>query len=211
MSDIDEILVSNGELVPNIFLIEWNNDIDSSKNYPTESLINLENGKSIRIKTIVTKELDWVYEALSIDSPIEKVNPKLLRALMSRTYELIRTDIPRRTVEIDYSSLKSALDDKSEIGKIYGITNLINPSVFNINYPYSLTDIGKLIGYSNWHGANKLLDEIKEKHGVCIKEKDNKYHLAVLNGDKVITRKYSAEMISLLKKVKNGEDYSLSL
>lgn len=211
LSDIDEILVTKGELVPNIFLVEWRETIDESKNYPTESLIRLDNGKSLRIKTIITQNLDWIYKSLSTDCPIEKVNPKLLRALLSRTYELVRTDVPRRTVEIDYSELKSALEDKREIGKIYGITTLTNPSAFNIGYPYSLTDVGKEIGYGNWHGANKLLDYIKDTDKICIKESDNRYHIAVKNGNLVVARKYSPEVISLLKKVKNNEEYTVEL
>ncbi|TDX51520.1 SIR2 family NAD-dependent protein deacylase [Orenia marismortui] len=211
LSDIDEILVTEGELVPNIFLVEYRKNIDENANYPSERLINLENGKSLRIKTIVAKDFDWIYETMATDCPIEKVNPKLLRALLSRTYELIRTDVPRRTVEIDYAELRSALHDKSEIGKIYGITTLTNPSAFNLSYPYSLTDVGKAIGYNNWHSANDLIEEIKRKDGVCIKESDNKYHIAIMNGDTLVARKYSEEMVSLLKKVKNNEPYNVEL
>lgn len=211
LSDIDEILVTEGELVPNIFLVEYRKDIDENANYPSERLINLENGKSLRIKTIVAKEFDWIYQTLATDCPIEKVNPKLLRALLSRTYELIRTDVPRRTVEIDYAELRSAIDDKSEIGKIYGITTLTNPSAFNLSYPYSLTDVGKTIGYTNWHSANNLLEKIKEKDGICIKESDNKYHIAIMNGETLVARKYSEEMVTLLKKIKNNEPYTVEL
>lgn len=211
LSDIDEILSSNGELVPNIFLVDYKKEINEDRSYPNESLIHLENGKSLRIRTIIASEFDWIYKALSLDTPIEKVNPKLLRALLSRTYELVRTDVPRRSVEIDYAGLKSALSDRSEVGKIYGITTLTNPSAFNLSYPYSLTDVGKAIGYDNWHSANWLLDVIKKNDGVCIKESDNRYHIAIMNGDTIVARKYSEEIIELLKKVKSGEPYSVEV
>lgn len=211
LSDIDEILVSQGDLVENIFIIDWQADAEELTDLSYESLVNLDNGKSIRINKIIANDFSWIYDALAIDTPLEKVNPKLLRALLSRTYELVRTDIPRRSIEIDYKTLKSALKSKSEVGKIFGITNLVNPSAFSINYPYSLTEVARMIGYNSWHGANRLLDTIKDKKGVCIKESDNKYHIAIKNGEYIAARKYSDELVQLLKTVESGNDYQIDL
>lgn len=211
LSDIDEILVSEGELVPNIFLVQWQENIDEIENFQTESLVDLGNGKSIRIKTITTTDMSWIYDSLAVNGPIENVNPKLLRALLARTYDLVRTDVPRRTVEINYAELKSAIDDKSEISKIYGITSLTNPSAFNIEYLYTLTDVGKELGFNTWHKADQLISRIKKETGICIKESDNKYHIAIMNNTIILARKYSKEMISLLKKVMNGEKYEIDI
>lgn len=212
LSDIDEILATKEELVSNIYIVEWLETIDSSKNYSSESLIQLENGNSLRVKKIVTSDLDWIFDTLSIQSPIEKVNPKLLRALLSRTYELIRRDVPKRTVEINYDELKSALENKNEIAKIYGITTLVNPKAINIEFPYSLTEVGQALGYPGWHDANKLLEQIKQKTGQCIKDSDNRYHIGIPGtSGQIIARKYSQELINLLRKVADDQDYDLNL
>ncbi len=182
LSDIDELLTNeDNELVPNIYFIEWNNELEDTNLYAREKTILLDNGNNIRIKNIVADSYDWVYEAFSVDDALERVNPKLLRALLARTYELVRSDVPRKTVEINYSSLDSALKENEGLAKIYGITTTNNPKAFNINYPLTLGEVGKRLGYNSWHPANVLISKVYRDKGVNIKESDNKYHVGIKN------------------------------
>lgn len=211
LSDIDEILSSNNQLVPNIYIVNWSENIDGNQQYPVEKIINLENDKSIRINGIVANDYKWIYEAFTNDEAIERVNPKLLRALLSRTYNLVRADIPKRRIEIDYVTLERALDDDSEINKIYGITSVSNPEAFNFAYPYRLTQVAEKLGFKSWHSAHELIEKIKNEKGFDIKSTDNKYHIAIKTCEKGFSRKYSDECIELLRKVMNDEKYIDSL
>ncbi len=211
LSDIDEILRSNDDLVPNVFMVEWRNDIKDDEFLSLETLIKLENNSSIRVNNITTNSFDWVYEALTNENAIENVNPKLLRALLARTYKLVRTDVPKKTIEIDYETLKSALGGDGDINKIFGITTLTNPSALNINFPYILTEVAHELGYSYWSHANDLIMKIQDEKKINIKDSDNKYHICVPTGSSSTSRKYSMECIELLRKVKNGQDYDIHL
>lgn len=211
LSDIDEIITTDNQLVPNIYIVDYQEEIVEDRSYQAEKLIALENDKSIRVNSIAANKYSWIYGAFTNENAIERVNPKLLRALLSRTYDLVRTDIPRKTIEIDYNLLESALEDDRDINKIYGITNVSDPSVFNITYPYTLTDVAKRLGYTYWSYANDLINKVKQAKGVCIKESDNRYHISIKTGGTSKTRKYSKECIELLKKVRDNEDYILEL
>lgn len=207
LSDIDEILATNNQLVPNIYIVDWRENIDKDQQYPVEKIINLENDKSIRINAVEANDYEWIYKAFTNDEAIERVNPKLLRALLSRTYNMVRTDIPKRRVEIDYETLEQALEDDNEIGKIFGITNVSNPAAFNIAYPHTLSQVAVKLGYTNWFHANKLINDVETHKGFNIKASDNKYHISVKTGMISCSRKYSNECIELLGKVMNGEEY----
>jgi hypothetical protein len=211
LSDIDELLTDEANaLIPNLYFLQWNEKIEDTNLYSRERPIILDNGKSIRVKNIEANSFKWVFEAFSISNAIEKVNPKLLRALLARTYELVRTDVPRRTVDIDYRSLSAALHEES-IAKIFGITSTINPKAFNINYPYTLSEVGKQLGYKGWQNANELIERIHSEKAVDLKLSDNRYHVAIRTSLKSVSRKYSQDFILLLEKVKNNEEYKLDL
>lgn len=211
LSDIDEILSTNNELVPNIYIVNWKEGINGAEHFPSETLIKLESERSIRIKSLTAENFEWIYESLINENAIENVNPKLLRALLSRTYKLVRTDIPKRVIEIDYETLESALEGNEDIGKIFGVTTLSNPGAFNVSYPYTLTDVAIKLGYDNWFYANKLLKQIEDTHGASIKCSDNRYHIAIKTGANSVSRKYSQDFVELLEKQKNGEPIEVHL
>jgi hypothetical protein len=112
-------------------------------------------------------------------------------------------------VEVDYDTLEHAVSSEQELAKLYGITTLDDPSAVNAMYPFSLTHVGQQLGYTNWHQANQLIDQIKSQDGVNIKAADNRYHIAILAGNTMQAHKYSQAAVDLLKKVRDGEDYEL--
>ena len=95
MSDIDEILAGRGELVNNIFFVEWKPGCETMSSLQRERVLVIEGGNSIRVKNIVADSYKWVYDAFASRPELTKVDPKILRALMSRSYELVRCDIPQ--------------------------------------------------------------------------------------------------------------------
>lgn len=209
LSDIDEILVSNSQLVPNIFLLNWEESINEEKFYNLEELLNLEDSKKIRIKSIVTDKYNWVFEALINEDAVSNINPKLLRALLARTYELVRTDIPRKKVEINYELLESALSDDSNLNKIYGITTLTDPSALNAGFPYTISQVAEATGCCGWGEVQNCIEKIAKEKQIKIKDNDNKYHIAVKTGKKSITHKYSNEFVKIVEKIIKEEKYDL--
>lgn len=210
LSDISEIICSEGELIPNIYILEYSPDVSSS-DYPVrEKVIIGEDGRNIRVKAVVAKSFQWVYQALSSGKEMEKINPKLLRSLLARTFDLVRKDIPRKTIEVDFETLEHAANSQEGLAKIYGITTADDPSKFNMHFPYTLTQVGNELGFSSWHNANKLLEIVTRETGINLKASDNKYHLKVKLGQSS-THKYSRAAVELLQRVQSGEDFSVHL
>ena len=209
LSDIDEILSNEGELIPNIYFLAYNKNL-SGNSRPQKEKIFVVNGKEIRVKYIEAKNYDWVFEAFSANKAVDNVHPKLLRALLARTYKLVRSDIPRRSVDVDFEVIEKVISEDKELPRLYGVALLDDPSHINIQYPYTLTQVGELLGYPSWHGADKLINQIKLEKGINIKASDNKYHVTIKIG-KSEMNKYSQEAVRLLLKVKNSNEYNVEI
>lgn len=212
LSDIDEILAPEGELIPNIYLVVFDENYSDSKTYPVESLIPINANKSVRIKVIHANNFEWIYKAISENTTSISVNPKLLRALLDRTYKLVSSDIPKRDLPFNFELLLTNIsNDDEELPKLFGLTTLNDGQAFNASYKYLLTAVAKQLGFSTWHGAHNLLAQITEETGCDIKATENKYHSEVMTSSESGTHKYSDACIELLRKVKNGEEYTLGI
>lgn len=211
LSDIDEILSANNELIPNIYLVEWKSGAELTGKHPLERLIPIDNDRSVRVKSITANCFKWVFDALGSNDALGSINPKLLRSVLARTYNLVRHDIPTKTIEVDFQTLEHAVSSNTEFAKLYGITNLDNPSALNAAYPYSLTNVAMELGYSYWHFANEIIKQLAEENGENIKSSDNKYHIAIKAGSKIQTHKYSQACVDLLKQVRDGNPYQFQL
>lgn len=211
LRDIDEILACPGSLVSNIFYLIYDEKLSESSNPPSDMLLDLGDGSSMRVNAIHANDFSWVYKAFEANSSLENVNPKLLRALMARTYDLVRHDIPRMGMQVDFATLEQAVASDGSLPKLLGITGLNDPDMFNATYPYTLTAVAQKLGYSTWHRADQLNDIIKNEKKVNIKSSDNQYHIKVKSGDKSQFNKYSEAFVDLLRKVQNGLPYDISL
>ena len=211
LSDIDELLSENGDVIPNIYILEWTSKQNESEYPRRERLIQVSANKSIRIKSIVANDFSWVFSAFGANRALDNINPKLLRALLARTYDLVRTDIPRNPVQVDYRVLSSISESEGELAKLYGIATSSDGMAFNASYPFTLTTLGQSLGFKGWHDANKLLEVVKNITNVDIKTFDNKYHYAIMNGDEIQSHRYSNYLRELLEKVRDGEEFELGI
>jgi hypothetical protein len=211
LSDIDEILAEPDGLVSNLIFVTYRRDAESAVSLPVEKMIELHDGRSIRVRNIDSADYEWIFRALGTGAPIEKVDPKILRALLARNYNLVRHDIPRKTVQINFSTLEHAVNTDGQFAHLLGISTLDNPTVFNAVYPFTLTGVARELGFTHWSHANKLLKQIEDERGVDIKSFDNKYHISVKVGasDKSIAQKYSQACVDLLVAVCAGKPYSV--
>lgn len=208
LADIDEILSPDGALIPNMYFLEWDPKFDPKSSYSREKLVQVGEHRAVRVKSIHASDFEWVYKAFAPNAPLLKVNTKLLRALLARMYDLIRVDIPRQAVQVDYSVLQNALSSPEDALKLLGIASLDKPGAINANYPYTLTEVATKLGYRRWHSAQDLIDRIRKETGKDIKASDNAYHSRLPMG-KAVYRKYSDKAIGLLLLAKKGEKYEL--
>ncbi len=213
LSDIDEIISPNNELIPNIYIVLYEKleDLKASGEYQRETLIAINNNKSIRLKVIYANDFKWIFESLSQCSPDMAVSPKLIRALLARTYKLVNTDLPRHELPFNFETLQNITLNDDSLPKLYGISELNSGQALNANFNYRLTEVAEELGLTTWHRADDLLNKILEETKNNIKATDNKYHIAIKTGAKSVAHKYSQSLIALLTKVKNGEEYILEL
>lgn len=211
LSDIDEILSPEDELVDNIYFLDWQEDISSINVFEREKRIPTIKDNSIRVNYIQSQSFDWIFNSFSQGGNIDGVDLKLLRTVMANTYDIIKTKAPREEIEINYQSLERAANSGESFGTLFGVSTLDEPEDINILYRYRLSDVAEELGYDTWHYANQHIEEIENERGVNIKQSDNQYHMDIAFNRDQPEHRYSDAAIELLKKVKQGEDYELDI
>lgn len=207
IDDVGEVLGSDDQLIPNLFHVTWKEKPDYEGGVADEKLIAGGQGK-YRVRSIETDEFSWIFQALSQERELSGLNTKLLRALLSRTYNLIRTDIPRKKFEVNYETLEHVVSDQEKLPSLIGISKAENS---NMTHPYVLSQVGQKLGYAGWHGAEKLIKRIANETGIDIKKTDNQYHVKIKTGVKSGARKWSHAAVDILRKVRDGEKYDVSI
>lgn len=200
LADIDEALALPGTLIPNIYIVEYDRDAATRNDLPFERLIRIGETRSVRVKSIIADDLKWVYSAFRSPETLGGLTPKLMRAILARSYELVRTDIPRKTLKVNFEFLERKLDNETEFSELFGITTLSGPSALSAKYPHTITDMGRKLGGSHWHLAHKAIQKITEATGFDMKTTDNKYHQKLRLG-KTEFGKYSDDAFDLIRKV----------
>lgn len=199
------------DVVPNIYILQWDETINEFSNPAREYVISVASDVNIRIKSISASSFEWVFKSFGQAGNLEKINTKLLRALMARSVELIRSDIPKRHVEIDFEQLSRAVESGENFAKLFGVTSLADPSKVNIDYKYAATGVGLQLGYKTWHEVRKIIGRIKEEKGFDITATDNKYHIGMKLGHKSqqLSHRYTDAAVALFRKVMQGEQYEI--
>jgi hypothetical protein len=213
LSDIDEIISNDGASIDNIYMLEYDTTL-TEKSYPTiEKIIPTDEHKNITIKSIKTREFDWVFEAFINSSLLSPINPKLLRALLARSYELVRCDVPRGRIEINYDTLQRVVDSDEELPTLLGMARIDDVSKFGMQYPFLISDIASKLEYKHWNPVKSLISKIKQNNGIDIQANDNKYHCQVKTGKAESSKvhKYSQNAIDLLQKVKDKLPYEVDI
>lgn len=208
LQDIGKIVADETGLIANVIQVVYLPDQNVGVSQ-SEFAIPM-GGKQYRIRVLNVSSLVEVFTALTARHELKNVNPALVRALAARVMKLTRSDIPNGNIEVNYQTLEEVANSDDALPSMLGITPADD---INKSHPFLLSIVGEKLGYPGWNGANKLLEKIKSEDGVDIKATDNKYHCAVKVGkkDSSVSRKYSPSLVSLLEKVKSGEEYVLDL
>ena len=210
LSDIDEALPVSGDVIPNVYILDWNPDLDIAKTPPREKIIATEEGRSIRVKLIESSDFTWVFEAFAANPALNNVNPKTLRALLARSYHLVRHDIPSMTVKADFQMLEEGVKSPDSFGKLFGIANISDYSAAAAQHPLTATQITKMLGGNGSYLAVKALKIIKEEKQVDVKASDNRYHRAE-KVNKSTFHKYSKDIVPILKAALEAQPYEIDL
>lgn len=208
LSDIDEALPQAGSLVKNVYVLEWKPALSPDYDAPKEKLIGIEEARSVRLKSIETDKFDWVFDALASPNSLNPVSPKVLRTILARSFDLVRRDIPRNKVEVDFKMLESAVENSSKFAALFGITNVDDPNALAAKYPHTITALAKMLKLKGWNDVHKLMQEIHKNNGVNLHESNNRYHVATKHGKSVL-HKYSDDAFHLFKKVIEKKDYKV--
>jgi hypothetical protein len=198
-------------LIPNIYILEWDPALTAASYPARDKVLSVGDDVNIRIKSISASSFEWVFKAFGTQGDLEKVNTKLLRSLMARAVELVRSDIPKKHVEIDFKTLEHAVNTGENFAKLFGVTTLSDPSQVNLNYKYTLTQVANELGYDYWSPANDLISRVKADTGFDLKASDNVYHIKMRTGkaEGSVTNKYSEACVDLLRLVRDNKKYTL--
>lgn len=209
--DVDRMVRADFQLVPNIYILEWNPKLTATSYPARDKVISVAPNVNIRIKSISASSFEWVFKAFGQAGNLEKINTKLLRALMARSVELVRTDIPKKHAEINFEQLEHAVASGESFAKLFGVTSLADPSKVNLDYKYVLTGVAQKLGFATWHKADELITILRDETGFDMKASDNKYHIKLKMGHKSTNwmHKYTDAAVDLLRQVLNNEVYEV--
>lgn len=212
LSDVDRMVrASEYDLVPNIYILERNDSIDETSYPPRDKVLAVSTDRNIRIKSISASSFEWVFKAFGQAGNLEKVDTKLLRALMARAVDLVRSDIPKKHIEIDFQMLEHAVENGETFAKLFGVTSVGDPTKINLTHKYVITEVVKILSLKNVYQANQLIKQIESEKGINIKSFDNKYHVALKFGVAATStsHKYSDAFVDMARKVINKEPYKI--
>lgn len=201
LEEIDHMLPDGEALIENIYILEWKNGIDV-KDYPArEKVIDIGNGKTIRVKSILADSFEWVFSAFRNENALEKVNMKLLRSVSHRVFDLVRKGAAQNNGQINFQMLSHALENPQEFATVYGMAALNNPALLNVMWPDLPAAAAKKIDPAwNWQAFYKLMDELRAATNFDMRGSDNKFHVYIPP-----IRRYSQDGIDLLIKFRAGE------
>jgi len=211
LHDVHRMVGGGFGLVPNIYILEWDPTLTDASYPARDRVLSVGEDTNIRIKNITASSFEWVFRAFGAQGNLEKVNTKLLRSLMARAVDLIRSDIPKKHVEIDFKTLEHAVNSGEDFAKLFGVTSIADPAQVNLNYKYTLTQVANELGYDYWNPANDLIARLKDETGFDLKAADNTYHIKMRTGkaEGSVTNKYSEACVDLLRAVKDSKPYRL--
>lgn len=212
LSDIDEALPEKGGVIPNVYILEWDSSLTETSSPPYDKLIQTEEDRTIRVKLIKARDFGWVFDAFAANPVLNNVSPKVLRSLLARSYDLVRSDIPRMTVEANFQVLTERVANSESFADLFGIAKISDYSAAAAHHKYTATQLAKKLRgpTATWHIANHLIEVLEAQTGKNIKASDNVYHRSEWM-NKTEYHKYSEEAYDLLKAVDDNAQYELKL
>lgn len=207
---VNQMLPENEDIADNIYFLEFDEDIEDRDQVPHRKQIQIAEGDNISINRIVAKDFSWVFKAFSqsdgLNIPIGS-----LRRILASTFEVVSKRAPDREV-VDHQKIESLAKNENELATVLGIAPETQSTV-QFDHNLRPSDVAEQLGFSptNTYQVNELIRSIEGETGINIRKFNNRYHIAFVGQGKVDPRRYSEEVVPLLKKVRDGEEYSLDI
>lgn len=224
LSDVSEIIKSDDdEPVSNIWFIEWQEkEIPSNSKPSTDKVVDLGNGKTIRINYLIVNSFTEIFKSLqqNINEPVDiirELEKNIYNIVKSKTFTNLAVDRIDFKAITDVNKLASqlgfqAIEDMNNTEKVNvaGLGNLANPEQLLLQYPYSLNDVAIKMGLDRWQYLNPIIKKIEEETGYKIKQETNMYHVDREQGSgRAANHRYSQEAIELFTKVLLHQSYEI--
>ncbi len=212
LSDIDEALPEKGGVIPNVYILEWDSSLTDTSTPAYDKLIQTEEDRTIRVKLIRARDFGWVFDAFAANPVLNNVSPKVLRSLLARSYDLVRSDIPRMSVEANFHVLTERVANSESFADLFGIAKISDYSAAAAHHKYTATQLAKKLRgpAATWHITNRLIEKLEAQTGKNIKASDNVYHRSEWM-NKSEYHKYSEEAYDLLAAVRDNAQFELNL
>ena len=163
LSDVDRMIrAQEYELVPNIYILEWDETQNEASYPPRDKVLAVTADRNIRIKSITASSFEWVFKAFGQAGSLAKIDTKLLRALMARAVDLVRSDIPKKQVEIDFKMLEHAVETGENFANLFGVTSVGDSSKINLTHKYVISEVYKMLDLPSWKRVNDLIKTIED-------------------------------------------------
>ncbi|QIA25379.1 MULTISPECIES: SIR2 family protein [Mesorhizobium] len=206
LQDIGRIVADESGLVGNVAQVVWHAELKAGPWQSEVAIDDEDDGRQYRLRVFNVSSLKEVFELLSARHELKQVNPALLRALAARLMKLTRKDIPRGTVEVDYTTLEKVAQDDEQLPRMLGLTLA---DTDNKTHPFTLTQVADELKLKGWNALNPVIRKIKDEKGIDLRASDNCYHERIKTGKKSATRKWSHDAVGLFRNVLAGKEYKL--
>lgn len=213
--------LENGKNLKNMWFIEWSKYelSETELSYENTKNINIGDGEYIKINYIKLHSYINLFNALYQES----VDIGLLKSFEAAVYNVVKSD-SITDLKVDIASLRYLTDSENvlktftfnpssnnsqETRSLLSFAKINQANELAVQYCYTATQLSIEVyedKNSHWSRAYKLMDLINEHLGINIRESNNLYHIS-LNG----INRYTEEAVTVLKKVKNYEQYKIIL
>ena len=111
------------ECVDNIWFVTWTPAVNPGAPPATEKVLDLGDGRTVRVRTLVVESFLPLFQALSLPTPVPNVPVKLLRAVSSHVYDLTNAAIALPHMNVNLALL-TQLSDKDHLNNVLGFSDV---------------------------------------------------------------------------------------
>lgn len=219
--NVKQIIDTEAEpMIDNMWFIEWSREpVDPETTPPREKSIPVGNGESVRVNYIKLQTYDKLYEALYQDS----VDIEFLKQIEETVYNVVKSDTITN-IEVDIASLRyltdresllnaftlhTANDEQAATRTLVTFAHINDPNQLAVQFTLTATELCERVYDGErkyWSYAYDLINSVLRQTGINLRSSNNAYHVYMRG-----VSRFSLEMVSLLKKVKDMEPYVINI
>ena len=211
LQNIKKIMNETDLLMENMWFIDYVVDSEKNTYFEDRKRYPISDTESVGMNYISVSSFKELYAALYQDS----ININSLKSIENTMYNLVKSS-SITNLEVDVANVnfieepKNLLELMTRKDLFFNMSQITDANLASLNYPYTPTLLSKKVfedENSTWQEVYKLIYKIEKDNNIKLRETNSRYHI-VISGN---IHRYSGEMLSLLKKEVNGEDYNIEI